>query len=151
MKYLRHRIFAFALQEVRAPNQRLLDIAINYGFSSHESFRRACKKAYGILSSAYRKHPAPLALRAKINSFDRYFLEFGEIGIIKSIEIKNDFIAIPAHKFSIFKIIKTMVIGTLPKIKSHFPDRTMIQSASLLSSTTDLDNRTFCLTGMIDF
>ena len=46
--YLRHRQLAFALKEVRDSNQSILDIAFNYGFSSHEAFTRAFKRTYGI-------------------------------------------------------------------------------------------------------
>lgn len=98
--YLRHRKLAFALKEVRDSRKSLLDIAFDYGFSSHEAFTRAFKGTYGITPSKYRKKPTPVVLRTKINSFDRYFLGFGEIGMIKSTEdIKIYFVTIPAHKF----------------------------------------------------
>ncbi|WP_417089455.1 helix-turn-helix transcriptional regulator [Eubacterium maltosivorans] len=98
--YLRHRKLAFALKEVRDREKSLLDIAFDYGFSSHEAFTRAFKKTYGVTPSEYRKNPKPVVLRTKINPFDRYFLGFGEIGMIKSTEdIKIYFVTIPAHKF----------------------------------------------------
>ena len=46
--YLRHRKLAFALKEVRDSETPLLDIAFNYGFSSHEAFTRAFKATYGV-------------------------------------------------------------------------------------------------------
>jgi len=77
-----------------------LDIAVDYGFSSHEAFSRAFKAAYGITPIHYRKEPVPVVLRTKINTFDRYILGIGEIGMIQSTkEIKIYFISIPAHKF----------------------------------------------------
>jgi AraC-like DNA-binding protein len=98
--YLRHRKFAFALKEVRDSEKSLLDIAFDYGFSSHEAFSRAFKETYGVAPSEYRKKPKPVVLRTKINPFDRYFLGLGEIGMIKSTDdIKIYFITIPAHKF----------------------------------------------------
>ncbi len=98
--YLRHRKLAFALKEVRDSEKGILDIALAYGFSSHEAFTRAFKAAYGVTPSAYRKNPTPLVLRTKINPFDRYFLGLGEIGMMKSAEdIKIYFVTIPAHKF----------------------------------------------------
>lgn len=81
-EYLRHRKLAFALKEVRDSEKSFLDIAFDYGFSSHEAFTRAFKSAYGIVPSDYRKEPKPVVLRTKISSFDRYFLGFGEIGMI---------------------------------------------------------------------
>ena len=98
--YLRHRKLAFALKEVRDSDKSLLHIAFDYGFSSHEAFTRAFKAAYGITPSEYRKNPRPVVLRTKINSFDRYFLGLGEIGMMKSDEdVKIYFVTIPAHKF----------------------------------------------------
>ncbi|WP_343208712.1 helix-turn-helix transcriptional regulator [Anaerolentibacter hominis] len=98
--YVRQRKLAFALKEVRDSGKSLLDIAFDYGFSSHEAFTRAFKGAYGITPSEYRKDPRPVVLRTKISPFDRYFLGLGEIGMIKSTEdVKIYFITIPAHKF----------------------------------------------------
>ena len=98
--YLHQRKLAFALQAVRDSGKGLLDIALSYGFSSHEAFTRAFQAAYGITPSAYRKSPAPLVLRTKIHPFDRYFFGIGEIGMTKSTEdVKIYFITIPAHKF----------------------------------------------------
>lgn len=98
--YLRNRKLAFTLKEVRDSNKSLLDIAFDYGFSSHEAFTRAFKSTYGITPSEYRKEPKPVVLRTKISPFDRYFLGLGEIGMVKSTGgIKTYFVTIPAHKF----------------------------------------------------
>lgn len=98
--YLRLRKLAFALKEVRDSERSILDIAFDYGFSSHEAFTRAFKATYGIAPSEYRKKPIPVVLRTKISPFDRYFLGIGEIGMIKSTEdVKIYFVTIPAHKF----------------------------------------------------
>ncbi|WP_333646908.1 helix-turn-helix transcriptional regulator [Lacrimispora sp.] len=98
--YLRHRKLAFALKEIRDSEKSLLDIAFDYGFSSHEAFTRAFKRTYGITPSEYRKNSKPVVLRTKINPFDRYFLGLGEIGMMKSVDdIKIYFVTIPKHKF----------------------------------------------------
>lgn len=98
--YLRRRRLAFALKEVRDSQKSILDIAFDYGFSSHEAFTRTFRATYGITPSMYRKKPVPLVLRTKIVPFDRYFLGIGEIGVEKSTEeVKIYFVTIPAHKF----------------------------------------------------
>ena len=98
--YLRNRRLAFALIELRDSKRSILDIAFDYGFSSHEAFTRTFKGTYGVTPSEYRRKPIPVVLRTKIIPFDRYFLGIGEIGMVKSTEdVKIYFVTIPAHKF----------------------------------------------------
>ncbi len=103
-EYLRHRKLAFALKEVRDGERSIVDIALDYGFSSHEAFTRAFRRTYGITPTEYRKKPMPIVLRTKINAFDRYFLGIGEIGMMKSADdVKIYFVTIPVHKFLCIK------------------------------------------------
>ncbi|WP_080797256.1 helix-turn-helix transcriptional regulator [Arabiibacter massiliensis] len=97
--YLRGRRLAFALKEVRDSEKSLLDIALAHGFSSHEAFTRAFKRAFGVTPSAYRADPRPVVLRTKITAFDRYVLGMGEIGMAESNDrIEPYFVTVPAHK-----------------------------------------------------
>ena len=52
--YLGCRKLSFALKEVRDSNRGFLDIALDYGFSSHESFTHAFKNLYGVSPKEYR-------------------------------------------------------------------------------------------------
>ncbi|MDD6315921.1 MAG: helix-turn-helix domain-containing protein [Clostridia bacterium] len=99
-EYLHYRRLAFALRALRDTEHGILDIALEYGFSSHEAFTRAFKKAYGMTPSAYRKSPAPVVLRTVLRPFDCYLLGIGGTGMAKSTEnIKIYFVTIPAHRF----------------------------------------------------
>ena len=99
-EYLRRRRLAFALKEVRDSGKTLLEIGLEYGFSSHEAFTRAFKAAYGVTPAAYRSSPRPVVLRTKLTPFDRYFFGLGEIGMMQSKEnVKTYFVTVPAHKF----------------------------------------------------
>jgi AraC family transcriptional regulator len=54
-EYIRNRRLTLAaLELVEAKNQRVLDIAIKYGYSSADSFTRAFQKLHGILPSEVR-------------------------------------------------------------------------------------------------
>ena len=98
--YLRYRRLAFALKDVRDTDKSLLDIALDYGFSSHEAFTRAFKEAYGITPSEYRQKPVPVVMRTIIKPFDCYLLGIGGTGMAKSTDdVKIYFVTIPAHKF----------------------------------------------------
>jgi len=72
--YLRKRRLAFALIELRDTERVILDIALDYGFSSHEAFCWSFKATYGIPPSTYRAKPKSVLLRTKLIRFDRYFL-----------------------------------------------------------------------------
>ncbi|MGN1345465.1 MAG: helix-turn-helix transcriptional regulator [Eubacteriales bacterium] len=99
-EYLRFRKLAFALRELRDTETGILEIALSYGFSSHEAFTRAFKNAYGLTPSAYREKPVPVVLRTILKPFDCYLLGVGGTGMAKSIgEVKTYFVTIPAHKF----------------------------------------------------
>lgn len=98
--YLRARRLAFALMEVRDTDKRLIDVAVDNGFSSHEAFTRAFRAEYGVTPSAYRRQPVAVVLRTRINPFDRYAFGMGEIGMVKSSgKINVYFTTIPAHKY----------------------------------------------------
>lgn len=98
--YLRNRKLAFALKEIRDTNIGIIDIALKYGFSSHEAFTRSFKGAYGITPSEYRQNPVPVVLRTVIKPFDCYLLGIGGTGMANLTEdVKIYFVTIPAHRF----------------------------------------------------
>ena len=98
--YVRYRKLAFALKQVRDTDRGLLDIALDYGFSSHEAFTRAFKEAYGVTPSEYREHPTPVVLRTLLRPFDCYILGNGGNETMKTTgDVKTYFVTIPAHKF----------------------------------------------------
>ncbi len=99
-EYLRGRRLAFALREVRDTRRGLLDIALDYGFSSHEAFSRAFRELYGVSPGDYRQCPVPVALRTVLHPFDCYLMEHKEIGMKQTEhEVKTYFVTIPAHRF----------------------------------------------------
>lgn len=98
--YLRGRKLAFALKDIRDTDDGILDIALRYGFSSHEAFTRAFKDSYGVTPSEYRRKPVPVVLRTVIRPFDCYLLGIGGTGMAESKgDVKTYFVTIPEHKF----------------------------------------------------
>ena len=64
-EYVKLRRLAKAVEALRDPSRRILDVALDYGFSSHANFTRAFKDAYTITPEEYRK-ALPM-----LNTFDR--------------------------------------------------------------------------------
>jgi len=99
--FVRQRRLAFALMQVRDTQRGLIDIALDFGFSSHEAFSRAFRENFGVTPSEYRRKPVPVVLRTSIRPFDCYLIEAGGAANMPQTEreVKTYFITIPAHKF----------------------------------------------------
>jgi len=53
--YIRARRFANSLEKLMASDERIIDIALQAGFESQESFTRAFKQAFNMTPNEYRK------------------------------------------------------------------------------------------------
>ena len=53
--YIRKRRLTEAAHELRGTKQRILDVAVSFGFESQEAFTRAFKKMFRMTPGAYRK------------------------------------------------------------------------------------------------
>lgn len=54
-EYVKLRRLAKVIEGLKDTDRRILDIALDYGFSSHANFTRAFKETYGITPEEYRK------------------------------------------------------------------------------------------------
>lgn len=133
--YLRFRKLAFAVQEVRDTERKLLDIALDYGFSSHGAFTRAFKEAYGVAPGAYRKHPVPLKLRTIIKPYDCYLIERRALYMTKNArDVKVYFITLPAHKFLHIRNLESIGYFDFWEKQSHIPGQDCETICGLLDS-----------------
>ncbi|MNI47238.1 Right origin-binding protein [compost metagenome] len=57
--YIRKRRLSKAAESLVYSDQKIIDIALQYGFGSHESFTRAFRKMYGMMPSECRKLDNP--------------------------------------------------------------------------------------------
>jgi AraC family transcriptional regulator len=64
-EYIKLRRLARSCIVLSNKQNRILDVAVDYGFSSHETFTRAFKDTYGITPVQYRNKPVGL------NNFDK--------------------------------------------------------------------------------
>lgn len=135
--YLRFRALAFALREVRDTERGLLEIAVDYGYSSHEAFSRAFKEAYGVSPSEYRRNPVPVVLRTVIKPFDCYLLGIGGTGMAKTEnDVKVYFVTIPAHKFLHIRNYESVGYWDFWQKQSKIPGQDCATICGLLDSIT---------------
>ncbi|AWC27194.1 helix-turn-helix transcriptional regulator [Bacillus cytotoxicus] len=72
-EYIRKRRLTYAAQALVTTNRPILDIALQYGFSSQEAFTRAFKRMYHLPPKKYR------------NYFQSFYIERGEFSMQKGL------------------------------------------------------------------
>jgi AraC family transcriptional regulator len=70
MDYVRKRRLTEAAKALVQTNRRILDIALDWQYDSHEAFTRAFKRAYGMTPGAFRRRRVFLPLRAPLSIAD---------------------------------------------------------------------------------
>ncbi len=69
-KYMSLRKIYLASLVLKETEEKIIDIAFCYGFSSQESFSRAFKRVFGISPYDYRRSPQPMQTFVKLNLND---------------------------------------------------------------------------------
>ena len=67
MEYVRKRRLAQAAYQLSHTDEKIIDIALEHGFQSHETFTRAFKKLFQMTPSAYRKQEIKTPMYYKVN------------------------------------------------------------------------------------
>lgn len=133
--YLRGRRLALALKELRDSEKNILEIALDFGFSSNEAFTRAFRDLYGLTPSEYRRHLAPVALRTVIHPFDCCLLGVGGTGMAEAAgDVKAYFVQIPAHKFLHIRNYESVGYWDFWQKQSTIPERDCDTICGLLES-----------------
>lgn len=153
-EYLRYRRLALALKELRDTDDGILEIALRYGFSSHEAFTRSFKQLYGITPSEYRSAPVPVVLRTLLKPFDCYLVERGSAdaagggadadragagatdmgGVDTSRAVQAYFVTIPAHKFLHIRNYESVGYWDFWQKQSEIPGQDCATICGLLDS-----------------
>lgn len=100
--YVAERRLSRAAQDIRDTQERIIDIAMKYGFSSQQALTRAFVLAYRCTPAAYRKSPSPVPFRSKKDVlFPEYYERKGAPTMNKTIltEANVRTFFIPAHKY----------------------------------------------------
>ena len=96
--YASGRRLARAAEEIRNTNERILDIAVRYGYSSQEAMSRIFKEQFGCTPAAYRRNPVPIPLQTrKVVLFPDYEKERIQKMEKERLSVRTEYI--PAHKY----------------------------------------------------
>ncbi|HJD24599.1 MAG TPA: AraC family transcriptional regulator [Firmicutes bacterium] len=101
-QYLAGRRLYGATIAVRDTQQPIVDIALEYGYSSQSALTRAFQYAYGCTPAAYRSHPVPIPLTLrKVVLEPSYFIRKGVVEMSEYALTKPEVWVeyIPAHTF----------------------------------------------------
>ena len=83
-EYIKLRRLACACERLEYTTERILDIALDYGFNSHVTFTKAFKDVYGITPSEYRIKPVSL------NNFDKPNLSLNYVMIDEGVPLISE-------------------------------------------------------------
>ena len=115
-EYIRRRKMSLAAVDLQGGDERIIDIAAKYGYSSPTAFNRAFQSFHGIAPSAVRdegvsvKSFSPIVFNIAVKGATEmnYRIEtkeaFRVIGVSAPLdkEIENNFMVVPKNLFSIF-------------------------------------------------
>ena len=98
-EYIKLRRLARACIALRDKQNRILDVAIEYGFHSHETFTRAFKSAYSITPAQYREKPVVL------NHFDKPDLLLNYVMVDEGVPLISDGLVLEYNRRNLDKPI----------------------------------------------
>ena len=75
LEYLRARRLSRAALRLRDTGERVLDVALEHAFESHEGFTRAFSGRFGITPERYRKDAPPIPLFMPRSARDCYLMK----------------------------------------------------------------------------
>ena len=109
-EYIRSRRLTKAALVLRDSDIRIIDVAMEFVFDSHEGFTRAFSKEFGILPSKYSQNTPPIRLFMPHKVFDAYrAIQKGGARMSKESKTKSIFVQVverPARKVLLKRGIK---------------------------------------------
>lgn len=100
--YVSGRRLAKAALEIRDTRKRILDIALEQGYSSQEALTRAFVSAFGCTPAAYRRNPVPIPLpNLQVVFYPEHYIGKGEPTMNKTLltDANKRIEHIPEHKY----------------------------------------------------
>ena len=114
-EYIKLRRLACACKSLADKQHRILDIALDCGFGSHETFTRAFKEAYKMTPEEYRKQPVML------NQFDKPDLLLNYTIIDEGVPLIRDGLVLEFNRKTILQPIHFMGVTGIVPIEEQMP------------------------------
>jgi len=97
--YMAKRRLYMATIAVRDTKVRIIDIALEYGFSAQSALTRAFKEAYGCTPAAFRRNPVPIPIGMNKIIFPPLHHNKGDNTMSRLVSPFRMITYIPAHKY----------------------------------------------------
>ncbi len=114
-EYIKLRRLAYACKSLADKQQRIIDIAMDCGFGSHETFTRAFKEAYKMTPEEYREHPVML------NQFDKPDLLLNYTMIDEGVPLITDGLVLEFHRKTVSSPISFIGVAGFIPIAGQMP------------------------------
>ena len=83
--YIRRRKLSLAAQDILSSDEKIIDIALKYGYESPAAFSRAFNQLFGVSPSSARDERVSLKLYPKLN-FNKLLLEESKVNTMNDLE-----------------------------------------------------------------
>lgn len=114
-EYIKLRRLARACEVLANRERRILDLALDYGFGSHEAFTRAFKAAYGITPEEYRANPVML------NQFDKPDLLLSYTMIDEGVPLISDGLVLEFNRKTLEQPVSFSGVTGIVPIEGQMP------------------------------
>ncbi len=114
-EYIKLRRLAHASEMLQDGRTRILDIALDCGFGSHETFTRAFKNAYGMTPEQYRAQPVLL------NQFDKPDLLLDYTMIDEGVPLISDGLVLELNRKTLAQPISFLGVTGFVPIEGQIP------------------------------
>jgi AraC family transcriptional regulator len=115
-EYIKLRRLDRACEALRGTENRILDIALDYGFGSHETFTRAFKDTYSINPTEYRESDV------RLNSFLKPDLLLNYIMLDLGVPLISEGLVLELNRVKLDNPINFMGVMDYVSIAGHFPN-----------------------------
>jgi AraC family transcriptional regulator len=114
-EYIKLRRLARACETLGNKQRRIIDIAVDFGFGSHETFTRAFKDAYGMTPEEYRDKPVML------NQFDKPDLLLNYTMIDEGVPLISDGLVLEFNRKTLDRPVLFLGVTGIIPIEGQMP------------------------------